>query len=64
MTRTGTTIPPCSIIAVAIKGLPEDKDFLFEPEYNGATYNLGQGGAIYAHVVDCNISHIQVQFYE
>lgn len=58
-----TVISPRSVVAVPIthhNDLPADRDFLFEPQYNGVTRRLQQTGAIYAHIVDCNMSHVQV----
>ena len=63
LSQKETVIPPRSVVTVLItrhSNLPADRDFLFEPQYNGVTRQLQHTGAIYAHIVDCNMSHVQV----
>ena len=63
LSKEVTTIPPRTVTMIPIKrhaDLPQDRDFLFEPQYNGITKRLEQTGSIYAHVVDCNMTHVQV----
>lgn len=45
------------------KGLPEDRDLLFEPHCNNSTKRLQRQVAIHAHVVNCNSAHIQIHNY-
>lgn len=63
LSQKETTIPPRTIATIPIKrhdDLPNDRDFLFEPRYNNITKRLQQTGSIYAHIVDANITHVQV----
>ena len=58
------TVQPHALIQVPIKiagTLPSGRDLSFQPEYNSNTSTLRQAGAIYAHVVDANMSFIQVR---
>lgn len=58
------TIQPHALMQVPIKIagiLPTGSDFSFQPEYTNNTSNLRQAGAIYAHVVDSNMSFVQVR---
>lgn len=58
-----TTIDPHTIAFVPVKlaSLPKGQDFSFNPEYNGNTEKLRQNGAIYAYIVDSNMSRVQVR---
>ena len=61
--KSALTLPPNSVTNVPIcyQGmLPDDRDFLFEPELPG-TYNLGRNGGIFAHVVDASMTFIQAR---
>lgn len=68
--RSDVVLPAKKTINVPIKlgkkkvkanhcGLPEGRDFLFEPQLN-ASDRLGIGGGVYAHVVDAGMSFVQV----
>ena len=57
----GTILPAncVSIVPVIIHSeLPEDRDYLFEPEQVGLS--LGKHGGIYTHIVDHTIHHVHV----
>lgn len=61
--KSTITLPPNSVTNVPISyagALPEDRDFLFEPELP-ASYNLGLDGGICAHVVDSNMTFVQAK---
>ena len=55
------TITPNSIIDIPIvyyRIIPDDRDFLFEPQ---SYYKLGYKGRVYAHVVDSSILFVKVK---
>ena len=58
--RARTVVPPFSYlqIPVKIKDLPDDRDFIFEPEYD---HDLGEKGGLYSHVVDAALSFVQLR---
>ena len=61
--KQAVTIPPNSIANVPIyfQGhalLPSDRDFLLEPK---RLNSLGEAGGVYAHIVDSNMSFVQVR---
>lgn len=62
--RNKMTIQPHALMQVPIKIagiLPLGRDLSFQPEYNSNTSSLRQAGAIYAYVVDSNMSFVQVR---
>ena len=61
--REKTVIEPHTMAFVKVKlaALPHDRDFSFHPEYNGNTEKLRHQRGIYAHIVDANMSYIQVR---
>lgn len=62
-TKSAITLPPKSVLNVSISyasTLPEDRDFLFEPELP-ASYNLGTDGGVFAHVVDSSMTFVQAR---
>ena len=66
ISQQATVIPPRTIAKIPIRrpeNLPQDRDLLFQPSYNSTTKKLQKTGAIYAHIVDCNMTHIQIQNY-
>lgn len=55
------TIPALSTVSVPVtyRGtLPDDRDFLFEPQFK---QNLGREGGVFAHVVDSSLSFVQLR---
>ena len=61
-TKSTVTIPAMSTASVPVsfqgKQLPDDRDFLFEPQFKG---DLGHEGGVYAHIVDSSVSFVQVR---
>ena len=58
--KANVTIAPGATVAVPVAyngEIPQDRDFLFEPE---CSQDLGVTGGVFAHVVDSSISMIQV----
>ena len=56
-TNNDITIPPHSHMMIPVQqpDLPNDRDLLFEP------VNHSDGIAVYAHIVDCHLSAVQVR---
>jgi hypothetical protein len=55
------TIAPNSIMDIPVVyhgNIPEDRDFLFEPQ---SCHKLGHDGGVYAHVVDSGMSYVKVK---
>lgn len=48
-------------ISIRSANLSNERDFCFELEYNDNTKELQQHDAIYAHIVDCNMSFVHVR---
>ena len=59
------TIPAKSVAKVPtyLKGkkLPDNRDYLFEPNQAELTAAFGRVGGFYTHICDCNISFVQVK---
>lgn len=53
--RTTQQVP---VLYACLDKLPEDRDFLFEPQ---CSLQLGQAGGVYAHVVDASFQAVQVR---
>ena len=61
--KSAFTLPPNSVTNIPISyqgSLPDDRDFLFEPELP-ESYDLGRGGGIFAHIVDASMTFIQAR---
>ena len=59
--KSALTLPPNEVvdIPVSYKGaLPDDRDYLFEPDI---PLNLGETGGVYAHVVDSAMTFVQAR---
>lgn len=59
-TRRAFTVLPGQVAEVPVTyhgTLPDDRDFLFEPQCN---YELGHDGGVYAHVVDAGLAMVMV----
>ena len=58
--RSALTLAPHSVtnIPVSYHALPDDRDFLFEPEL---TKDLGQAGGVFAHVVDASMTFVRAR---
>lgn len=62
-TKAFVTLSANSITSIPITYngiLPDDRDFLFEPELS-ITYDLGYDGGVYAYVVDCSTSFVRAK---
>lgn len=60
-TKGSTVLVPGATTNVPITyhgQLPDDRDFLFEPQLN---QDLGLDGGVFAHIVDANMSFVQVR---
>jgi len=60
-THHAVTIAPNAVMDVPVVyhgTLPDDRDFLFEPQ---SCHNLGHEGGVYAHVVDSTMSFVKVK---
>ena len=56
-----TVVPPHALVQIPVQfndQLPEDRDFLFKPQFKD---ELGHSGGIYAHVVDSTLSFVQLK---
>ena len=61
--KSTITLPPKSVMNVPVSyasTLPDDRDFLFEPQLP-ASYDLGLDGGIFAHVVDSTMTFVQAR---
>ena len=59
-TKVSTVVAPGATVEVPVSyngRIPEDRDFLFEPD---CSQNFGPSGGVFAHVVDSTISMVQV----
>ena len=46
---------------IKIDALVFERDFIFKSEYNESAERLRRHGALYAHIVDCNMSFVNMR---
>ena len=60
-THHACTVAPNTVMDIPIVyhgTIPEDRDYLFEPQ---SSYKLGHEGGVYAHIVDASMSFVKVK---
>ena len=61
--NAAVVLPPNTVTNILVNyhgSLPDDRDFLFEPELP-ASYDLGHAGGVFAHIVDANLTLVQAK---